>query len=699
MPTFQQLLERPSVIPVLLLEISAAVPLRAWIPYNDIWRHALPDGVTVETLEADEAAVTAGASLAAVEATAGRWIQEDGWLYLNPATGEPFDFDVVGFAGFYFSDLSKTFEGNFYDPRLKSVPKLSLRIERRFGGVAQIGGGRFTLENTDGFFDALQNVVRFDSGTAVLKMGLDTPAAAMAYGDYETMSTWRLDGGNATDSVFDLSVRERKLNLRTKIPATKFNRADFPYISRDTEGQPIPTIYGRCYGVPAFLVNPITLNFKVCNHAVAGFIGLRKKETRTVIEQRTPEWFKVSGQSYYRTFFTEEVKGVTLDGDRLDAADELALLATPGRWLLQDNFLYVSRELLGDAPTAANTTVDVEVEYTVWTEIPFATRDAANGEFTVSAADATGSTVLSVDVIGKAVAGEPLENVADIVEDILAAVGETDIDAASFAATRNYFDLGTDRHGNPMTHMKPSLYLDEQEEALEVLERICEITGTFLYTNAAGQWTFLAAQPEPGDGLVSFNETELVEIRREVETDEIYTAAEITFAHRHIEEWSERVKVERDDLRRFAGLPAHNTREVEAELWDTSDARYLAQRILSTEGRPLVLYRAKLPRLAAFILPGDKVSVTRSRGNISEVLEVIEIEFDLDAKSVLLTLGDMRGWRYSSGFWTGDATAAWDANATADEKVAAARNAGFWTDDNGFAVSTDERAQDTSRWW
>ena len=188
---FEELIQLPNIRSVLLCEITAAVPVQDWVPYNDIWRAAVSTGINLATLDADGVTVTAGANVAAVEATPGRWLQTGGYVYYNPALGEPYAAVVIGRASFYFSDLPKSFT-HYYEGRIKSVPRLSLRIEPTFGGVAQVGGGKLALHNEDGFFDALP--VRWDNGTVTLKLGLERPDEEMDYADYRTVGTWSLDG-------------------------------------------------------------------------------------------------------------------------------------------------------------------------------------------------------------------------------------------------------------------------------------------------------------------------------------------------------------------------------------------------------------------------------------------------------------------------------------------------------------------------
>lgn len=696
--TFDQLITMANVQSVLLCEISAAVPLQDWVPYNDVWRCAVHSAVTLTSLSADGVAVTQGADIAAVEATPGRWVQSGGFVYYNPAMGEPYAEAVVGVAAFYFSDLPKAFD-NPYESRLKSAPNLSLRIEPTFGGVAQIGGGKISFHNEDGFFDSLSTVVRWDNGVAVIKLGLDRPGDEMDYADFQTVGTWNLEGADFSDSSFDLTVRERKGNLKVKIPTEKFTRDDYPPISNDVEDKIIPTIYGRRYGVPAYLIDPSTLTLKVASHAVFGFLGLRKLESRTRTEEKTPGWVYVPGTNYYRAGFNGEIISIVCNGTTLaKVSTEAQVDATASTFTQRDNFVYL-RPPASTTPTSANTTIETSVDFDAWVSIPFETRDKASGEFTVSSNDWDGEADLIVDVIGKTDDnGDAMENVADIIADILATLGETNLNTDSFDAVRSYFDLGTTLwHGEPIIHLKPSLWLGKEEEALKILERINSLCGTYLYVNALGQWSLGVAQPE-SETVLDLTTVELFAISGEQRTEDIFTSVEVKYAqqsngyYRTLTESDERARL-------FAGKDVHVVKQVEAELWDEKDARYMAQRVLSTQGQPLRLYKAVIPRMGLTLEPGNKVKVNRTRGGLDELMEVIEVSYDLLNKQATLLLGDMRGWGRSCGFWTGSGQADWDSGWTDTEAKDNAAQAGFWTDDNGYADAADARSRNVSRWW
>jgi len=698
--TFQQKLDKSAVQSVILAEITAAAPLEAWVAYNSIWRVSVPAGVTLASFEADGSAVTEGSSVANVEATAGRWFQSGLYVYFNPSSGTPYAKVIVAFCKFYYADEVKTLNSNYYASRLKSVPRLSLRIEKTIGGISQIGGGNIGLENTDGFFDSLANFLRWDNGTAVIKMGLDLKDSDEAYGDYRTIATYALDGADLSDTDLTIKVKERKEVLKTKLPLTLFDQATYPYIAQNLIGKPIPMIYGRVYGAKGIVKNPNTNTIKVCGHAIAGFIGLRVKETLKTRNTIAPDWFIVANQTYYRTAVTNDVVRVTYSGTDLTQADSIAAVAAGSDlWAHVDGFVY-TKLTNPNVPTSANIEITIEVSQEVWREIPFATKDIANGEFTVSSEYWDGKAELSVDVLGKTSSGTFLQTSSEIAQDILTVLGETSFDTAAFAAAKLYFDMGADRFGNKRYHMKPSLYIDTEVEAIKIIERLNVACFTYLYVNASGQWSYNAIAPEPeSTSFPNYDEANLISLRRDDDTDKIFTQVNATFAKYHAEDRNSLEIETSDKFLKYRGREAHIIKEVALDLWDSTDANYWAQRAIGNQAFPLVTYQTVIPRFGLVLAPGDKLRVIRTRGGVDEILEVLEIDFNLTTKQATLILGNVRGWGRSSGFWVADSQPDWDNTDTDLECKDAAAESGFWTDANGFADTTDARSFNVSRWW
>ena len=617
-------IQKPRVSNIFLLELTAGFWLRGWVQHSaTAWKVSRADYLTNE-INTPTAVIFNGSSLspvssiAAVEAVAGRWAYIDGVFYVRPPTGEDIhEGTTVARVPFYFSSKEKIFNNRFYDPRLTSVPNLSVRIEPRFFGVGQIGSGSATLRNEDGLFDELAELLDFDAGFATFKMGIDSNAE-MAYGDYESIGVWKVERTDKKDSTFVLHLRELKTALETSIPLETFSSEDYPEMEQSDVGEAIPRAYGKIYGARPILIDAGLKKFKLAGHAVYDILEIR---------------------------------------------------------IQQDN---------------------------VWTSIPVASRDLTNAEFTLGAEWANAEPV-SVDFIGRVRSdGKPMYNAAEIIEDLLGYLGETSLDTASFTAAIAALDIGTESTGLKRSTLKPSLYISSPTPAIDIIGDINAIAASFLYISRSGQWYLEVFKPKPlGSVDYSFTEVDVLEntYSRELDSKDIVSSLTVRFGHRHEDDWAQSVDRSRTKNQYAHGLTSSKNRVLDAALWDEADAEYLAERILTTEGEPLVKHRFEVPWQAFFVSPGDNIHFVYSRHNLDTVLEVLEVRHDLINGKVLLVCGDRRGWQDTFGWWVADSQAAWTAGLSTSEKTAFKQTSGFWHGDDNLAISTDGRSGYVSRWW
>src|SRR3990172_363989 len=126
-------------------------------------------------LKENGVSLTSRASVALVESNAGSffWDQNFGKLYVHP-TGSvsPYTKTFQAMIAFCFATEGRIYNGISYEPRIASLPQLSIRVEKTFGDPGQIGAGSLTLLNGDGFFDAYSGF-QWDAGRAVLKIWVD----------------------------------------------------------------------------------------------------------------------------------------------------------------------------------------------------------------------------------------------------------------------------------------------------------------------------------------------------------------------------------------------------------------------------------------------------------------------------------------------------------------------------------------------
>jgi hypothetical protein len=274
-------LAHPNIKRVFLAEITAGQHLTFWtLNSGSTWYAAT--AYEVVDVEENGASLTSRASIALVDANAGSWYFDAAAarVYVHcTASASPYGKTLQALVQFRFANHPKIFNDDYYEPRLLSVPNMSLRVERRFTGVGQVGGGTVTFENHDGWFDGFTDL-QWDAGIAVIAFGVDRPGISeMAYGDYAIIGTWRANKWSKDDTRFSLTLVERKSLIQNEIPTAVYDSATYPNARDSDIGKSIPVAYGTIKDVEPACINLLTRRFKVAGHAITGFDAVRVKNT------------------------------------------------------------------------------------------------------------------------------------------------------------------------------------------------------------------------------------------------------------------------------------------------------------------------------------------------------------------------------------------------------------------------------------
>ena len=695
--TFAQKLKSSALTSVFLVESTAGLPLRSWILHSGSTYKAQA-ALTVTSIAWNlSTPLTPISSIALVVATSGSWFQSGGWVYLNPPTGQSvFSNSIQALVSLFFSNVPKVFNNDFYEPRLKSAPKLSLRIASTFGGVGQIGGGSLSLINTDGFFDSLKGL-RWDAGKVVCRLGIDVPGDEMAYGDYRPLGAWQVEAQTLDDQVFTLRLRERKLKLEKRIPFETYERSAFPFIRKDDENKSIPLAYGRILGASAVLIDPNLKVFKLASHAIHSIEEVRVQRSRELTKTGTVSGWVPHAGGVFKVYFTQRAVELKYNGTALTEKRELAdVLATSGSWGLFNNFLYIHGP---GNPISATITATWTYNLSVWEPINPASQNLEQATFRMGD-DFNGTEKVSVDFIGKKNGeGTPMLNAADIVQDLLAYAGETTLNGATFAASRAALALGTDQYDRAVVALKPSVYLSKPEDALKPFDRLNAEVGSFLFCDLNGQWNFVVFTPAVLSGLVEIPNEEILDFERVSDDSKAFSSLTVHYAQRLADDWSETLALERLDLQYQQGQATPRKRELAVSLCTEEDARLFAQRLLSTEGPSLVTYKIRTHWGGYLLLPGQQIRVRYARRGFDAVLEVIDASLDLTGGRVDITATNRRGWGETFGHWCAEGVSSWPTGGTDTDKLEARTSSGFWAGDDQLAVSSDPKSFQPGRWW
>lgn len=721
MPVSEAILH-PTAAVVILAEITASAWLRAWImdgTLTNSGKIALakePESVTWN----GTTALTEQASAALVDTNAGSWHWDGALLWVRPPSGSLYAGTVTAMLRFHVANRQKILDGRFWEPRLLGSPAISQRIEPIFGGVGQIGGGTLELNNADGYFDQWQDL-RWDAGSVQLKIGIDLPSRAMAAGEYENLAAWSVTAWSRDliDGKFLLRLKEPKARIKSRLPGDFFTTDDYPQLEESFVGEPVPIAYGRIYGARPILVDPGTRRFKVAGHAIRSFDGVRILKERAEAVTRTTDggtlWQQHSGRVWRYYVAGETFKGVTYDGTQLTMKDSVAdVIATNGTWTGEENFIYVNPP--GGQEFAAGEVVILTTEKTSqdFTTTNFATTDLTNAEFTLGEDWAVGMEV-SVDYRGKVDgANAIIQNPVDIIGDLLDLVGETNIDAASFAAARAILEVGIDENGQEVTDRRIAVLLTSPKEIVEVIGEIAAAVGAYVYSDSTGRYYVGIFEPEAGDSLPVVTDDEVLALVEETEAGAAWSRIQAAYAKRDQDDYSQILTRDRDANQYTAGQPGTVTRESETQFTELRDVRDWADRVLCMEGQPLKLYSLVMPWRGFIWKPGQQLWIQYAAKGINAIMECLEVELDLSGKTTRLLLGNLRNITDTAGFWAGELEAlptrfadlagygagslVWNANWAPEIKNWARKNVGYWTDDNGFADPTDPESFMASTW-
>ena len=338
----------------------------------------------------------------------------------------------------------------------------------------------------------------------------------------------------------------------------------------------------------------------------------------------------------------------------------------------------------------------------IWTAIPFAGENLASGEFTLGAEWANNETV-SVDFIGRVNgAGLPMYNASEIVQDILAYLGETNLDTAAFDAAFAALDVGVFDSGLHRTLLKPSLYIGSAMTGLDVISKINAVVGSFLYVDANGQWHYEVFTPKPLDLVdATFSDIEIAENSLSPLEDDrdVYSKVNVKFAERVAEKWAENIEWEDATQQYTAESGSPIFKELTAPLFDADDALYYAQRLISTEALPLRRFELTLPWNGFLLRPGSQIAISSDYRSVYGVLEVLEARHNPDANQMALIFGDRRGWVDSFGWWVGNSSPSWSAALSDADKRTRSEDSGFWEENDDLADPADSKSFRVSRWW
>lgn len=672
MTTLSDRLDFPNLKKIVLAEVTAGLALRFWtLRTGCAYTWEATTDLRVTSVKGNGVPLTLRDSAPLVEANAGSyyWDQAAGKVYAHP-TGSvsPYTQTVQAIVLFCWATQPRIYNGIYYEDRISSLPTLSQRIEAKFGDPGQIGNGSVTFRNNDGYFDRLTDL-QWDAGRVTLKLGADDPmlsasATGAAISDGATTDT-ALDGA-LTDTLGDGALIDLGAAVAFPVHA-QMAYADFEQL-----------------GVWVF--RKWDLNEEEFTASIEEPKGNLKKKIPLEFYDRA---------TYPNIAESAIGKPIPRSYGRVYDVEPVCIDTTARQFKVAGHAVHsLAGVRVFDGATSA------------WNDVPFATTDEANGEFTLAGADWDGDAQVAVDLIGRMRdSGDPMDNWSDVLDDLLRYVGETDatINTTAFAAARTALILGTDSDLVDVSRCRVSLDLRETVELYDVVTRCNAAVGAYIQTGFDGKFRLDVFEPAAGETAVLFDDSSIKSFVEEVNAETIYSKVRALYQRRTAQDYSQITLQERAEAQYLQGSASAVLREFGEPLpLDlTADAEYVAQRTLIAEGERVRVWKSRLSHRAWTLMPGQYVRIDWTRGAINSVFEVLEVRRNLsDTKWVEVTLGNLHGFGDNVGFLTDDAPtfpaslgggscAAWDDAWAADLKRWARQNVAFVTDDYGFADTTD----------
>ncbi len=351
----------------------------------------------------------------------------------------------------------------------------------------------------------------------------------------------------------------------------------------------------------------------------------------------------------------------------------------------------------------------------LWQTVNFASVNTATAQFSLASIDFTFGQVVVVDFSGKPNAhGYLMDNPADIIQDLITNLGQP-TNTAGFAAARARYDAGyqgTDMNHRVSVHT-PSIYLDTQAKALSTIQEVMQNVRAYLQTANDGTLTMTPFRNYQISTLPQINDNNIFgpgitidgngTSSQYVQAGTKVSQAQVTYGVRQVEGISQLATWTNARNKNTRLMPTDVIEPMTSLFNNSSDALYLAQCLVNEYRVDPKVWSVTLKWLPMTWPAGQQVWAYFPRHCVSFVLEVLTVALDLTTRKCKLTLGNLRGFQNSSGFWVNSTdktpagnSLAWPGQGEANDmtgEIAYIRlEAGHWHDPTDFAVDTSSPA-------
>jgi hypothetical protein len=270
--------------PILLAEIQPAEALGVWTAagggltntYYVSWNRQFGTSIVtggiyrqLDSVRQNATSLTSRASAALVDANLGSYFHDTATnrIYVSTTTGaSPNTFaSIRAYFTVRVCDTSVEFSDQpLYWPLLTgSLPTFSEAFADMVFGVTQSGTGTISLLNGDGLWDRLARQWLWRNKIITLKLGgtyrQGTTETALAYTDFATMGTLRINTVAPNDETFDIQVESVGNILNQSLPQEVWADDDImsQWVAAEEQQKPIPILLGSVEFCPMTETNQV----------------------------------------------------------------------------------------------------------------------------------------------------------------------------------------------------------------------------------------------------------------------------------------------------------------------------------------------------------------------------------------------------------------------------------------------------------
>ena len=246
------------------------------------------------------------------------------------------------------------------------------------------------------------------------------------------------------------------------------------------------------------------------------------------------------------------------------------------------------------------------------------------------------------------------------------------------------------------------VYVDDRRETTAIIDEVKAAAFGFVYVDASGVWQYRAWEPEASDGQTKITDENISgTLAPKVSARQPITKAVARYNKLNNFDGDAVATYEDVNLTRLRGLSIASVREKEIPVSNKLGAESWCNRQVLLRGRSRRTFDFKGTSELKMVEPGQFFRLVYPPLNIDESVLILSTTQKPGETEVTIKAIDNFGFRDKPGYWCADSPAfpaelggatitAWDDTWTEPQKFWARENLGFWTDDNGYADSTDD---------